>query len=163
MLLQQVRTLRHVSRWMLTSRCQAGLMLAGQTFSTIGKTRYQYIFVVAMMTIFLGSIATVDQHSPVRAIVLVSLASAMIGATNCMSILIVQLGASDEDIGLATGLVNSIRSTGGAIGVAIYSSLLTNRVSSTWARNIGRALLQAGLPATSLTAFLSVFSLCAPS
>src|SRR4051812_8728590 len=104
-------------------------MLAGQTFSAIPKTRYQYISVVVMMTIFLGVNATSNEHTPVRAIVLIALASAMIGATNCMNILIVQLGARDEDIGLATGLVNSTRSTGGAIGVAIYSSLLKNRVS----------------------------------
>ncbi|KAI1614121.1 fungal trichothecene efflux pump [Exophiala viscosa] len=137
----------------------AGLMLAGQTFATIRKTRYQYISVVVMMTVFLGTIATVDQHTPVRGIVLVSLASAMIGATNCMSILIVQLGARDEDIGLATGLVNSVRSAGGAVGVAIFSSLLADRVTSTWARDIGRTLLQAGLPATSLAAFLAALPL----
>ena len=110
-----------------------------------------------MMTVFLGLNATSDEHTPVRAIALVALASTMIGATNCMSILIVQLGARDEDIGLATGLVNSTRATGGAIGVAIYSSLLANRVSSRWARDIGRAVIQAGLPAASLTSFLSEF------
>lgn len=129
-------------------------MLAGQTFSTIPKTRYQYIFVVVMMTVFLGLNATANQHTPARAAVLVGFASAMIGATNCMGILIVQLGARDEDIGLATGLVNSTRSTGGAVGVAIYSSLLANRVNSTWTREVGNALLQAGLPATSLSSFL---------
>ncbi|EXJ66722.1 uncharacterized protein A1O5_09917 [Cladophialophora psammophila CBS 110553] len=140
----------------------AGLILAGQAFSTIRKTRYQYIFVVVMMTTFLGLNATVDQDTPARAIIFVTLASAMIGATNCMSILIAQLGARDEDIGLATGLVNSTRSTGGAIGVAIYSSLLANRVSSIWARDIGRALVQAGLPAASLTSFLSEFHVVLP-
>jgi hypothetical protein len=110
-----------------------------------------------MMTVFLGLNATSDGHTSVRAIALVALASTMIGATNCMSILIVQLGARDEDIGLATGMVNSTRATGGAIGVAIYSSLLANWVSSRWAREVGRAVIQAGLPATSLTSFLSEF------
>jgi hypothetical protein len=110
-----------------------------------------------MMTVFLGLNATSDEHTSVRAIALVALASTMIGATNCMSILIVQLGARDEDIGLATGMVNSTRATGGAIGVAIYSSLLANWVSSRWAREVGRAVIQAGLPATSLTSFLSEF------
>jgi len=160
---QLVRKLRNVYRIWLTSWFEAGLMLAGQTFSTIRKTRYQYIFVVVMMTIFLGLNATADQHTPARAIVLVALASAMIGATNCMGILIVQLGARDEDIGLATGLVNSTRSMGGAVGVAIYSSLLANRVSRTWARDIGRALVQAGLPSSSLATFLSTSYSAAPS
>ena len=84
-----------------------------------------------MMTFFLGLNGTVNQHTPVRAIVLVALASAMVGATNCMGMLIAQLGARDEDIGLATGLVNSTRSTGGAVGVAVYTSLLVNRVNDT--------------------------------
>lgn len=138
-------------------------MTAGQVFSTVRKTRYQYIFVVVMMTVFLGLNATVNQHTPARGIVFIALASFMIGATNCISILIIQLGSRDEDIGLATGLVNSTRSTGGAVGVAIYSSLLANRVSSTWARDVGRALLNAGLPSSSLASFLGVFShMCRP-
>lgn len=79
----------------------------------------------------------------------------MIGATNIVSILIAQLGARDEDIGLVTGLVNSIRGLGGAVGVAVYSSLLSNRVASKYAPVIGNAVLEAGLPASSLTEFLS--------
>ena len=142
------------------SWAQAGLMLAGYTFSTLRRTRYQYIFVVVTMTVFLGLNATSNQHTPVRATVLVAFASAMIGATNCMGILIVQLGARDEDIGVVTGLVNSLRSTGGAVGVAIYSSLLANRVSSTLALDVGQALVQAGLPGSSVSGFLS---LCCPS
>lgn len=81
----------------------------------------------------------------------------MIGAVNVTSVLIAQLGARDEDIGLATGLINSVRALGGAVGVAIYSSLLANRVAGSYARDIGKALLAAGLPASSLTLFLSEF------
>lgn len=108
-----------------------------------------------MMTLFLGLNATVTQHTPARAVAFVGIAEAMVGAVNCLGVLIVQLGARDEDIGLATGLVNSTRGIGGAVGVAIYSSLLANRVASTWARDIGNAVLAAGLPASSLTQFLS--------
>ncbi|KEF55373.1 uncharacterized protein A1O9_08123 [Exophiala aquamarina CBS 119918] len=132
-----------------------GLIVIGQTFATVRRTRWQFIFVVVMMAIFLGLNATANQHTPARAIIFVGLASAMVGATNCISILIVQLGARDQDIGLATGLVNSTRGIGGAVGVAIYSSLLANRVTSTWAPKIGKALLGAGLPASSLTEFLT--------
>lgn len=144
----------------LISRFEAGVILAGHLFETIPKTRYQYIFVVVMMTMFLGLNAASDQHTPVRAIVFVAFASVMIGATNCMSILIVQLGARDEDNGLDTGLVNSTRSTGGAVGVAIYSSLLANRINSTWARDIGSAITQAGLPPSELSSFPSEFVSC---
>lgn len=112
-----------------------------------------------MMAVFLGLNATVNQHTPARAVVFVGLASAMIGATNILSILIVQLGSRDDDIGVATGLVNSTRMVGGAVGVAIYSSLLANRVSKTWARDIGKAVLGAGLPASSLAPFLGEFSI----
>ena len=107
-----------------------------------------------MMTAFLGLNATANENTPARATVLVAFASAMIGATNCIGILIAQLGARDEDIGVVTGLVNSLRSTGGAVGVAIYSSLLANRVSSTLAKNVGGAVAQAGLPASSIGSFL---------
>lgn len=110
------------------------------------------------MAVFLGLNATVNQNTPARGIIFVGLANVMIGATNCIGVLIVQLGAHDADIGLATGLINSVRAVGGAVGVAVYSSLLANRVASTWAPTIGNALLKAGLPASSLTGFLSEFT-----
>ncbi|KAK5061534.1 hypothetical protein LTR84_008078 [Exophiala bonariae] len=132
-----------------------GFVMIGQTFASVRKTRWQYIFVVVMMAIFLGLNATVNQNTPARAIVFVGLANVMIGATNCISVLIVQLGARDEDIGLATGLVNSVRGIGGAVGVAVYSSLLANRVASTYGPTISSALLAAGLPDSSLTDFLT--------
>lgn len=107
-----------------------------------------------MMALFLGLNSTVNQHTPARAVAFVGITSAMVGATNCIGTLIVQLGAKDEDIGLATGLLNSIRGVGGGMGVAIYSSLLNNRIASTWATEVGDAVVQAGLPASSVTTFL---------
>jgi hypothetical protein len=131
-----------------------GFIVFGQTFGTLRKTRWQFIFVVTLMALFLGLNATVTQNTPARAVAFVGLASAMIGATNCIGTLIVQLGARDEDIGLATGLLNSIRAVGGGVGVAIYSSLLKNRISSTWAVDVGSAVVQAGLPPSSVANFL---------
>jgi hypothetical protein len=131
-----------------------GFVIFGQTFGTLRRTRWQFIFVVTMMALFLGLSATVNQHTPARAVAFVGIASAMVGATNCIGTLIVQLGAKDEDIGLATGLLNSIRGVGGGTGVAIYSSLLNNRIASTWAVEVGDAVVQAGLPTSSVTNFL---------
>jgi hypothetical protein len=135
-----------------------GLIVAGQTFGSLGKSRWQFIFVVTLMALFLGLNATATQHTPVRAIAFVGVASAMIGAINCFGTLIVQLGARDEDIGLATGLLNSVRAVGGAVGIAIYSSLLSNRISSTWAVDISKAVVQAGLPTSSVANFLGMGS-----
>jgi predicted MFS family arabinose efflux permease len=129
-------------------------LVFAQTFGTLRRTRWQFIFVVTMMALFLSLNATVTQHTPARAIAFVGIASAMVGATNCIATLIVQLGAKDEDIGLATGLLNSIRAVGGAVGVAIYSSLLNNRIADTWAVDVGNAVAQAGLPPTSVATFL---------
>jgi hypothetical protein len=106
------------------------------------------------MALFLGLNATVTQHTPARAVAFVGIASAMVGATNCIGTLIVQLGARDEDIGLATGLLNSVRAVGGGVGVAIYSSLLKNRIASTWAVDISDAVVSAGLPTSSVANFL---------
>jgi cellobiose-specific phosphotransferase system component IIC len=132
-------------------------MLGGWTFSTFRRTRYQYIAVVTLMTLFLGLNATASEHTPVRATAFVAVASGMIGATNCMSILISQLGARDEDIGIVTGLGNSFRSAGGAIGVAIYSSLLTNRISITLPSEVSEAVIEAGLPVSSVPGFLGTY------
>lgn len=116
------------------------------------------MFVVIMMTTLLGLNAIANQNTPALATVLVTLASSMIGATNCMGILIAQLGARDEDIGIVTGLLNSLRSTGGAVGVAIYSSLIANKVNSSMAKLITSAVVQAGLPESSVGSFLGIIS-----
>ena len=79
------------------------MVLGGPIFSYLRRTKSQFVTVVFMQVLFIGLMATVDQHTPARACVFVSIASFMIGASQVMAILIIQFGASDHEIGVSTG------------------------------------------------------------
>lgn len=55
-----------------------------------------------------------------------------------------------QDIGLATGVLGSIRALGGAVAQALYVSILTNKVTKFIPENVVPAATGAGLPASSL-------------
>ncbi|KAJ9614616.1 hypothetical protein H2200_002753 [Cladophialophora chaetospira] len=131
-----------------------GVVFGGPIFSYLRRTRYQFPFVVFMQVVFIGLMATVDQHTPARAIVFVGIASFMIGASQVMAILLIQFGASDQEIGVSTGLLNSVRSTGGAIAIAIYSSLIHSKATHNLVPDVASAAVKAGLPSASIESFI---------
>jgi hypothetical protein len=57
-----------------------------------------------------------------------------------------------QDIGLATGVLGSIRGMGGAIAQALYVSVLTNQASQALAKNVPPAAEGAGLSPKALPA-----------
>ena len=79
------------------------MIVGGSLFAVIRRTKYQFLAAVVLQTIFISLMATVNQYTPARAIVFVAIASFTIGASQIMAILIVQFGAKDKDIGVATG------------------------------------------------------------
>lgn len=80
-----------------------GGFVSGVLFSTLGKAKWQFVVATFVQTAFVASISTVTQHTPARAIVLVSIAAFSIGASQLSALLITQLGVPDEHIGVATG------------------------------------------------------------
>ncbi|TKA73528.1 hypothetical protein B0A55_05323 [Friedmanniomyces simplex] len=61
---------------------------------------------------------------------------------------------NEADIGLAGGLAGTIRSFVSAIAVAIYSTVLKNRLNTTIPQYVAPAAKQAGLPTSSLPALI---------
>lgn len=61
-----------------------------------------------------------------------------------------------KDIGIAGGLGASIRAAICAVLVAVYTTILNNRLSQTIAERVPSALAEAGLPTDSIPGFLSV-------
>ncbi|KAJ4375403.1 hypothetical protein N0V83_002490 [Neocucurbitaria cava] len=60
-----------------------------------------------------------------------------------------------QDIGLATGVLGSIRAIGGAIAQTVYVSIFTNKVATYLPEKVIPAATAAGLPASSLTALFA--------
>jgi hypothetical protein len=63
-----------------------------------------------------------------------------------------------QEIGIAGGLAGSIRSGICGVIVAIYTTILTNRLGQTIPQQVPPALVDAGLPAASVPAFLAALT-----
>lgn len=63
-----------------------------------------------------------------------------------------------QDIGLATGILGSIRGFGGAIAQALYSSVLNNELSKKLPEHVIPAATSAGLPQSSLEALFAAIT-----
>ncbi|KIV93921.1 hypothetical protein PV10_05095 [Exophiala mesophila] len=131
-----------------------GGFVCGVLFSTIGKAKWQFVVATFLQTAFVASISTVTQHTPARAIALVSIAALSIGASQLSALLITQLGVPDEHIGVATGLTACVRSTGGAVAVAVYSSVMQSSVAKHLVPDVAAAVVQAGLPVEEVESFI---------
>lgn len=91
------------SQLLVTYHFSVGALVSGVLFARIRRTRWQFLVVTILQTIFIASMASVDQHTPRRAIGLVIVAAFSVGASQIIGLLIIQFGAKDRQIGVATG------------------------------------------------------------
>lgn len=63
-----------------------------------------------------------------------------------------------QDIGLATGVLGSIRSMGGAIATALYSSVLANEVDKNLPKYVVPAATGTGLPESSVESLFAAIT-----
>lgn len=63
-----------------------------------------------------------------------------------------------QDIGLATGVLGSIRALGGAVAQALYVSVFVNKLNDNIPTYVVPAVTDAGLPSSSLTAFFAALT-----
>lgn len=63
-----------------------------------------------------------------------------------------------QDIGLATGVLGSLRALGGAVAQAVYVSVLNNELNKNMPKYVGPAAIEAGLPESSLSALLEALT-----
>jgi hypothetical protein len=72
----------------------------------------------------------------------------------------VTLAAKDQyALGTASGVAGSIRFLISSIAATVYSVILSNRLTKTIATRVPPTLLAAGLPASSISSFISAFAL----
>ncbi|KFY78876.1 hypothetical protein V499_02051 [Pseudogymnoascus sp. VKM F-103] len=135
-----------------------GGVVASVMFARIRRTRWQFLLVTILQCVFIASMASIDQHSPRRAIAFVAIAAFNVGASQIIGTLIIQFGANDREIRLATGLTGSIRATGGAIAIAIYGSIITSRVQTNLVPDVTAAAIEAGLPSSAIKAFITALT-----
>ncbi|OTB01318.1 hypothetical protein M426DRAFT_323587 [Hypoxylon sp. CI-4A] len=117
-----------------------------------GNVRYWIIFSTFSMVAFVGACASLTPETLKAGIAFTMIGPFFVGVIEVCALALAPLFCRPVDIGLASGLLASIRSAGGSIAVAVYSSILSNRLATTVPANIGPVAIAAGLPADKVPA-----------
>ncbi|ORY11345.1 fungal trichothecene efflux pump-domain-containing protein [Clohesyomyces aquaticus] len=133
-----------------------GNIVGGFLSVPIGKTKIQCIVVLTIGGALLGAVsaATPDTKNMAVGLILVSTFCIMWNEQVCFSNAGIKL-LDQSKIGTAVGAAGSIRSAISSVGQAGYLSVLTNRLSQTILAAFPPALINAGLPVSSVPGFLA--------
>jgi hypothetical protein len=136
-----------------------GEVAGGLIAKTIGFLKWQCVVTILLGAICFGCMATCDPDTRVRASVLMAFGTFFIGWAESLAISIVTLAATDQaHLGSASGVAGSIRFLICSVSASIYNVILSNRLAQTIPAQVPRAVIAAGLPSSSVAAFIGAFS-----
>ncbi|KAK8037756.1 hypothetical protein PG991_001102 [Apiospora marii] len=140
-----------------------GQCLSGLSISYVPRVKLQTVVASVCAAAFIASLAGVigpgESSSHTGVIVLGVLATVAVGFNENIAFPGVTLLFDACDIGLAGGALASIRSMGGAVAQALYSSVLNTRLAENLESSVGPAAVRAGLPESSLPALFEAVKL----
>lgn len=139
----------------VASSTALGQICAGAIVKWGGNVRYWIIFSACAMVGFTSSLAALTPETKNMGIAFTILGPFFVGFIELASLALAPLFCKAADIGLASGLLASIRSAGGSIAVAVYSTILTNRLATTVPSAVTKAATEAGLPASKVPQLLA--------
>ncbi|CAK7242006.1 MAG: hypothetical protein STHCBS139747_003480 [Sporothrix thermara] len=150
----------HASRmWAGWMSCIPGCGILAGEFCAAGfrrRTNIQIMVVVPLGGVLLGCLATSSPDTAVRSAALIFFASFFIGWNELLNSTVSTISIDDQrEIGTYAGTGGSARSLISTVCSVIYQTVLANRLAHTVPARVPPAVLAAGLPATSVDAFLA--------
>ncbi|OLN91684.1 putative MFS-type transporter C16A3.17c 3 [Colletotrichum chlorophyti] len=130
----------------VASSTALGQVCAGAIVKWGGNVRYWIMFATFAMVGFVGALASLTPQTLNTGIALTILGPFFVGFIELASLALAPLFCKPADIGLASGLLASIRSAGGSIAVAVYTTILSNRLATEIPAAISGPAVAAGLP-----------------
>jgi MFS family permease len=135
-----------------------GNVCCGLAFVYIGRIKYQLIIAATIMTALVGSLSSTTQHTQTQSVIISVIGTFFAGFVEGIPNIAAPYTTKPEDIGLAIGVLSAIRNSFGGVAVAIYTAILSSKSASLSAKYIPKAVLDAGLPASSLTALFEAIA-----
>jgi len=129
-----------------------GQLLGGFGISYIPKVKWQAVISAIVAFAFITSLASLSPDTWGATIALATIALVAIGYNDDITFPGVTLVVEPQDIGVATGVMGSIRGLGGAVAQALYVSIQSNKLQLYMAQYVPDAAVGSGLPQSSLTA-----------
>ena len=106
------------------------------------------------MCTFVGALAALTPERKAMGIAFTIVGPFFVGFIELASLSLAPLFCKSSDIGLASGLLSSIRSAGSSVSVAIYVAILNNRLATTLTQNIEAVAPGAGIPIDKIPAIV---------
>jgi hypothetical protein len=136
-----------------------GQLVGGISLSYLPKVKWQCMILSVLATAFVGSLAALGPDTHTFVITMGVLGCFVVGWIENITFPGVTLVIEPQDIGLATGVLGSIRALCGAVAQAVYVSILTNKATEHIPKNVIPAATGAGLPPSSLPALFQGITL----
>ncbi|KAL4963399.1 trichothecene efflux pump [Aspergillus stella-maris] len=135
-----------------------GQILGGLALGFVPGVKWQCIIASLLSLAFITPLSALGPNIWSMTIALGTLGCIAIGYIDNISFPGVTLLVEPQDIGLATGVLGSLRALGGAVAQAVYTSVLDNKLNGNIPKYVGPAAKSAGLPESSLPALLEALS-----
>ncbi|KAH8662156.1 fungal trichothecene efflux pump [Xylariales sp. PMI_506] len=136
----------------------AGQILGGTFIAWVPKVKVQTVIAACLSFAFMTSLVTLDKDHWASFITLSVLAMVSVGFIDNIAFPGVTLVIEPQDIGLATGVMGSLRALGGAVAQALYVSVLDNKLQNYLPDYATAAAVGAGLPESSVSDLLAGIS-----
>ncbi|KAF5865502.1 hypothetical protein ETB97_003345 [Aspergillus alliaceus] len=136
----------------------AGILILGALFHIVKHSRVQLIIGSIWVTAFLGSMSSVTESNKASAIAFSMLASFVIGWGEDVTMLLAQCITPDHELGVAFAVVASSRTIFGSIFTAAFVAIYTNKLPGKFQQHLVPAVLNAGLPKSSIGELLTAVS-----
>ncbi|KAJ9643674.1 hypothetical protein H2204_001819 [Knufia peltigerae] len=124
----------------------AGISLV-LVFSRVKHERWVIVFCLIIQISLIGSLASLGVNGNTQAVATVSVLSCFVNQPLFLAFVIISLQIENQvDIGIASGILSTIRLIGGAVGTAVYSTILADTYASRLAHNIEQVVATTGFP-----------------
>jgi hypothetical protein len=130
-----------------------GQVVGGATVR-FGWGQWQLRVSAILMCAFIGAMAAADASTRTLSLVLCCLGACAVGVVEVIGIIAVPFTVPPKDLGLASGLLGSCRSTLGSIALAIFSSILSTKKGTEIPPRLTVLAKQDSLPAASVKALI---------
>ncbi|EXJ76287.1 uncharacterized protein A1O5_00795 [Cladophialophora psammophila CBS 110553] len=134
-----------------------GTVFGGVLTATIRwwrPTNYYLTACAVLLTIFTGLLSTLGPGDLKKALAYVFLYGTGVGLCEIAIIVVIQFSTTAQHLGTVTGLLSSMRGIAGALGISVYSSILSTRLGADLPKRLAAATLPLGLPESSFPILL---------
>jgi hypothetical protein len=130
-----------------------GQVVGGATIR-LGWGQWQLRASAILMCAFIGAMASADASTRTNALIFCCLGACAVGVVEVIGIIAVPFTVAPKDLGLASGLLGSCRSTLGSIALAIFSSILSTQKGIEIPPRLNALAKEDSLPKSSIAALV---------